>query len=58
MHEEIDNQFLKKFLRNYDISRIKEERVVQSFSIGRKIRNEENTDKRINKEIENELNGL
>lgn len=29
--------FLKKFLRHYDIDRIREQRVLQSFTIGRKL---------------------
>ncbi|CAI2387419.1 unnamed protein product [Moneuplotes crassus] len=48
----------KHFLRNYDIEKIKFERALQSFTTGRKIRRHENTDKKINTEIENSIQGL
>ena len=47
-----------KFLRNYDINRIREQRVFHSFSIGRKIKPNENTDETINTQIENTINGV
>ena len=51
-------KFLKKFLRNYDIDRIREQRVFHSFSIGRKIIPQENTDETINTQIENTINQI
>ncbi|CAI2385189.1 unnamed protein product [Moneuplotes crassus] len=56
--EEEPVSHLKSFLRNYDIERIKQERVLHSFTIGRKIRRAENTDRKINQEIENDIMGL
>ena len=42
----------------YDIDRIREERILKSFTIGRKLKAKENTDRRINTEIENMGNRL
>ncbi|CAI2363462.1 unnamed protein product [Moneuplotes crassus] len=52
------NSYLKHFIRNYDIERVKHERVLQSFAIGRKIIPRENTDRKINMEIQNSVMGV
>ena len=41
-----------KYLRSYDIENIRMQRVLQSFTFGRKLRYSENWDERINKAIE------
>ena len=53
-----DNRKFTHFLRNYDIFRVKENRMLQSFTIGRKIIQKENTDRKINTEIENTVLGV
>jgi hypothetical protein len=53
-----NEKVLIHFLRNYDIHRVKEERMYQSFRIGRKIHHKENTDGKINTEIENAVLGV
>lgn len=55
---EESKKYFKHFLRNYDIEKIKFERALQSFTTGRKIRRHENTDKKINMEIENSIQGV
>ena len=50
--------YLKILLRNYDIDRIRQERALISFTILRRIIPEENTDAKINTEIENSINGV
>jgi hypothetical protein len=48
---------IKRYLRNYDITQIKHQRMLHSFTIGRKLIYKENTDNKINNEIENSING-
>ena len=43
---------MQDYLRTYDIEKIREQRVLQSFTFGRKLRYSENWDDRINKAIE------
>lgn len=43
---------LAKYLRNYDIDKIREQRVINSFAVGRKISYKENCEKRISNAIE------
>ena len=47
-----------KYLRQYDLQKIREQRIIQSFTVGRQLKYQENSDKRISKEIENEISGL
>ncbi|CAI2363882.1 unnamed protein product [Moneuplotes crassus] len=52
------DSYLKHFIRNYDVERVKQDRVMQSFTIGRKIIPKENTDRKINMEIHNSIMGV
>jgi len=48
----------RKIIRSYDIEKIRQQRVLESFRIGRQIKVKENTDRRINSEIESTVLGL
>ncbi|CAI2386650.1 unnamed protein product [Moneuplotes crassus] len=43
---------MKKYMRNYDINKIREHRIMNSFTVGRKISAKENSDNRINSAID------
>ena len=59
IHESSHNHnAVKRFLRNYDISQVRHERVLKCFTIGRRISQSEHTDDKINTEIENNINGV
>ena len=48
---------VERYVRNYDITQIKYQRMLNSFTIGRKLIPRENTDDKINMEIENTISG-
>ncbi|CAI2375307.1 unnamed protein product [Moneuplotes crassus] len=48
----LDKTELKTYMRNYDVSKIKEHRILQSFTLGRKISTRENSDNRISSAID------
>lgn len=58
LKSEAELEFIKKLIRHYDINKIREHRVLHSFTRGRRIVQKENRDSKINKEIENMINGV
>ena len=51
-------QRLNDFLNSYDVSRVKEQRVLRCFTIGRSLQDKELNDKTIDKDLENIKNGF
>lgn len=49
---------LERYVRNYDIAQIKYHRMLNSFAIGRKLNSRENSDLKINTDIENSICGI
>ena len=49
---------VQRFMRHYDINKIRHERIMSCFAMGRKISQEDHTDDKINTEIENNINGV
>ncbi|CAI2359518.1 unnamed protein product [Moneuplotes crassus] len=57
-NKDLEQKYLLKFLRHYDVDRIRENRISQSFAIGRKINQQENSYERLNTVLENQTLGL